>query len=91
MASTGEVEAYLDFHPFRDWTEDRWDERSAIIDTRFHETDVFFTPLVGNNMVMPEGVGWDQYWYTGAEIVPAHVNHETIGRYQRMLGPLYFN
>lgn len=89
MASTGEVEAYLDFHPFRDWTEDRWDERSAIIDTRFHETDIFFTPLVGNNMVMPEGVGWDQYWYTGAEIVPAHVNHETIGRYQRMLGPLY--
>lgn len=32
MATVGEVEQYLDFHPFRDWTEDRWDERSAIID-----------------------------------------------------------
>jgi hypothetical protein len=89
MATTGEVEAYLDFHPFRDWTEDRWDERSAIIDTRFHQTDVFYTPLIGSSMTMPAGVGWDQYWYVGAELVPAHVNHNTIGRYQRMMGPLY--
>lgn len=89
MATVGEVESYLDFHPFRDWTEDRWDERSAIIDTRFHETDVFFTPLIGSSMVMPSGVGWDQYHYLGAEIVKAHVNHNQIGRYQRMTGPLY--
>jgi len=86
-----EVEAYLDFNPFREWTQDKWDERSAVIDTRFHETDVFFTPLIGNSMTMPEGVGFDQYWYVGAEIVPAHVNHNTIGRYQRMMGPLYID
>lgn len=52
------------------------------------QTDVFFTPLVGNNMVMPDGIGWDQYWYTGAELIPSHVNHQPIGRYQRMMGPL---
>lgn len=89
MASTGEVEAYLDFNPFREWTEDKWDERSALIDTRFHETDVFFTPLIGHRLTMPPGVGWDQFWYVGSEIVKAHVNHNQIGRYQRMTGPLY--
>ena len=89
MATVGEVESYLDFHPFRDWTEDRWDERSAIIDRRFHETDVFFTPLIGNNLTMPKGIGWDQYWYVGAEIIKSHINHNKIGRYQRMMGPLY--
>lgn len=86
-----EVEAYLDFHPFRDWTQDRWDERSAIIDRRFHETDVFYTPLIGNTLTMPKGVGWNQYWYTGAEIIKSHINHNPIGRYQRMTTSLYFD
>jgi len=84
-----DVERYLDVHPFRPWTEDKWDERSAIIDTAFHGTDVYFTPLVGNSMVMPVGVGWDDYWHVGAELVQSHVNHEPIGRYQRMMGPIY--
>lgn len=84
-----EVEAYLDFHPFRDWTVDRWDEETAIIDTKFHNEDVYFTPLVGNTLVMPVGVDWDGWWRVNNEIVPAHTNHNTIGRYQRMMGPLY--
>ncbi len=84
-----DVERYLDVHPFRPWDQDKWDERSAIIDTAFHGTDVYFTPLVGNSMVMPVGVGWDDYWHVGAELVPSHVNHEPIGRYQRMMGPIY--
>lgn len=84
-----EVERYLDFHPFRDWTEDRWDENSAIIDARFHQEDVYFTPLMGNTLVMPPGVDWDGYWRVNSEIVAAHTNHSTIGRYQRMTSPLY--
>jgi hypothetical protein len=69
--------------------QDRWDERSAIIDTAFHRPEVYFTPLVGNSITMPDGVGWDQYYYVGAEIVKAHINHEPIGRYARMTTPIY--
>ncbi len=88
----GEVDRYLDLHPFRqdseNWDQATWDEKSAVIDVAFHAPSVIFTPLIGSNMVMPPGIGWDQYWYTGAEIRPAHVNHTTIGRYQRMMGPI---
>jgi hypothetical protein len=42
-------------------------------------------------MVMPEGVGWNNYWYIDSEIVRAHTNHNPIGRYQRMMGPLYID
>ena len=84
-----EVEQYLDQHPFRPWDRNSWDERSAIIDTAFHATDVYFTPLIGNTMVMPVGVGWNDYWHVGAEVIQSHINHETIGRYQRMMGPIY--
>lgn len=86
-----EIERYLDVHPFRPWDRNAWDERSAIIDTAFHNTDIWFTPLIGNSMTMPVGVGWDDYWWTGSEIVQAHVNHEPIGRYQRMMGPIYID
>jgi len=85
----GEVEKYLDSHPFRIWDQNSWDERSALIDVAFHGTDVLFTPLIGSTMTMPAGVGWNDYWYAGAELVKSHVNHETIGRYQRMMNPLY--
>lgn len=83
------VEEYLDNHPFRIWDQNAWDERSSIIDVRFHQTDVLFTPLVGYNLTMPTGVGWNDYWYVGAEILKSHVNHNTIGRYQRFTKPLY--
>lgn len=91
----GEVDRYLDLHPFRqdaeNWDQASWDERSAIIDMAFHQPDVIFTPLIGSSMIMPTGIGWDQYWYTGAEIRPSHINHTPIGRYQRMMGPIYFD
>jgi hypothetical protein len=61
------------------------------MDIKFHGPDIFFTPLIGNQMTMPEGVGWDQAWYAGAETLGSHVNHNTIGRYQRMMGPLYID
>jgi hypothetical protein len=83
------VEEYLDNHPFRPWDQHSWDERSALIDLAFHKTDVLFSPLIGNSMTMPDGVGWDQYWYTGAELVQSHVNHNTIGRYDRWTAPIY--
>lgn len=87
----GAVEEYLDQHPFRPWDQDSWTERSALIDMRFHETDVLFTPLVGNSMVMTKGVGWSEYMYVGAEMVRSHVNHSTIGRYDRWTTPLYID
>lgn len=83
------VEEYLNNHPFRSWDQRTWDERSALIDTRFHATDVIFTPLAGNDMTMPVGVGWDDYWYVGAELVRSHVNHNTIGRYDQWTTPIY--
>lgn len=76
-------------HPFRVWDRQSWDERSAILDTRFHRTDVYFTPLIGTSMIMPVGVGWNDYWYTGGEIVQSHVNHQPIGREDRFTVPLY--
>jgi hypothetical protein len=87
----GAVEEYLDQHPFRVWDQAQWDERSALIDTRFHQTDIMFTPLIGNSMVMTKGVGWTQYMYVGAETVPSHVNHSTIGRYDRFTTPIYYD
>ncbi len=87
----GEVEAYLDIHPFRDWTEDRWDENTSILDIRFHAEDVYFTPLIGNSMIMPQGVDWDGFWRPTTDVVQSHTNHNTIGRYQRMMTPLYID
>jgi len=87
----GETEKYLDMHPFRIWDQDQWEERSAILDTRFHATDVIFTPLVGHTLTMPPGIGWDQYWYQGGEMYKAHANQNTIGRYQRYLTPIYID
>lgn len=84
-----EVSAYLDFQPFRDWTVDRWNEESDIVDTRFHQEDIHFTPLAGNTLIMPPGIDYEGYWRVNNEIIPAHVNHNTIGTFQRMMGPLY--
>ena len=36
----GEVEKYLDQHPFRIWDQNAWDERSSAIDVAFHGTDI---------------------------------------------------
>jgi len=83
------VEEYLDNHPFRPWDQHSWDERSSLIDLAFHKTDVLFTPLVGNSITMPVGVGWNDYSYVGAEIVRSHVNHNQIGRYDRWTTPIY--
>ena len=66
-----------------------WDEKSAIMDMKFHGTDVYYTPLVGNSLVMPDGVGWNDWWELGAEVVKSHVNQNPIGRYQRMMTGLY--
>ncbi len=91
MPSTGSVEAYLDFHPFREWDVDKWDERSATLNTAFHRRNIYFTPLVGNTLTMPEGVGRENYWYVDNKIVPAHVNQNPIGWYQQSIGPLYLD
>ena len=83
------VETYLDWHPFRAWDQHSWDERDRLIDVSFHRPDIYFTPLVGQGLTMPSGVGFDQGWYTAAELLPAHINHNTIGRYQRMTEAIY--
>lgn len=84
-----EVEKYLDWHPFRNWDRDKWDERDRLIDVRFHQPDIYYTPLVGQGLTMPTGVGYNQAWYTGAELLPAHINHNPIGLYQRMTEAMY--
>lgn len=91
MAVGGAVERYLDFHPFRDWNTDKWDEHSAMLDVAFHQRNIYFTPLVGSSMVMPVGIDRDQYWYVDNKIVPAHVNQNAIGWYQKSMGPLYID
>ena len=82
---------YLDWHPFRPWDTNKWDEKSVILDTAFHGPDVFFTPLVGHGMTMPPGVGLDNYWEVGGGIFPAHINHNPIGIYQRATTGIYFD
>lgn len=84
-------EEYMDMHPWQTWDQDRWPERSMAIDTAFRQDNIWFTPIVGPGIIMPDGVGRDQAWYRGAEIVPSHVNHNTIGWYQRMMNAIYFD
>jgi hypothetical protein len=89
MAST--YEEYMDSHPWRDWDQDRWDERSTAIDLQFRQENIYFTPIVGPGVMMPDGVGFDQAWYRGAQIIPSHINHSPIGRYQRMIDAIYLD
>jgi hypothetical protein len=85
-------EQYMDAHPWREvWDQDKWPERSVAIDTRFRQENIYFTPIVGGGVVMPPGVGWDDPWYKGAEIIPSHINHNEIGRYQRMMDAIYID
>ncbi len=86
-----EVSAYLDFHPFKNFNQDKWDERNAIVDGAFHAPEVYLTPLVGHTLTMPPGVDHDQWWFVKTEIRPSHINHNTIGRTQRMTTPIYFD
>lgn len=86
-----EVTAYLDFNPVHQWDQDTWDERTSIIDGRFHRQDVYFTPLVGHGLTMPPGVDRDQWWHVKNEIRPSHVNHNPIGWNQRMTTALYID
>lgn len=86
-----EISAYLDFHPFKEWDRDKWDERSSLVDVAFHGPDVYLTPLVGHTLTMPPGIDWDGWWTVKNEIRPSHINHNPIGRYQRMTTPIYFD
>ena len=76
-------------HPFRIWDQASWTERDSTINTRFHQSDIIYTPLVGYGLTMPKGVGRTQYWHVGAETVRSHVNHNAIGWYQRMMDSIY--
>ena len=84
-------EQYMDMHPWRTWDQDRWTERSTAIDIAFRQPNVYFTPIVGEGLIMPDGIGFDQYWHKGARTIGSHINHSTIGRYQRMTTALYFD
>jgi len=83
-----EVERYLDVNPFYGWDRDKMSEYDFMVDARFHKTDVNFTPLM-NYVQLPAGIGWDQYYYTATEIVPAHHNTNDIGRYARFIDSIY--
>lgn len=87
MADTGRgaVEAYLDVSPLQYWDRDRWDEYDLALDTTFHGNAPMFTPLA-NFVQMPNGA---DTWYTGSELLGAHVNHENIGLRQRFLDAMY--
>lgn len=89
MAST--YSEYMDMHPWRSWDQDRWPERSTAIDMKFRQENIYFTPIVGPGVTMPIGVGFDQAWYRGAELIPSHINHNPIGRYQRMIDAIYLD
>jgi hypothetical protein len=67
------------------WTMDKWDEYDASIATAFHGPDVFMTPLV-NWVAMPPG---SDTYYTGAEMLGGHTNHNAIGNRQRYIDAMY--
>ncbi len=77
------LEAYLDIHPLQGWNRQSWDEFDAKVDTRVHEPDIYFTPLA-DYVSMPVGVGLNQKFYTGRQLVQSHANHNPIGWYQRL-------
>ena len=81
----GAVEAYMDVSPMAPWTMDKWDEYDATIATAFHGPDVFLTPLV-NWVSMPPG---SDTYYTGAELLGGHTNHNAIGNRQRYIDAMY--
>lgn len=54
------------------------------------EPDIFFTPLA-NYVQMPVGVGLNQKWYTGREMIASHANHNPIGWYQRFIDGIYLD
>jgi len=71
--------------PLQCWDFDKWDEYDAAINIGFHGYDIHYTPLV-NYVSMPQGA--DNY-YTGAEMLGTHVNHESIGLRQRFINAMY--
>ena len=82
------LESYLDMHPMAVWNRDSWDERDTAIDTRLHQQDIFFGPLA-DYVQMPTGVGLNQQYYTGRELLQSHANHNPIGTYQRFTSGIY--
>jgi hypothetical protein len=77
------VEQYLEINPMQGWTQNTWDERDSAVNCRFHREDIIFTPWA-DHVSMPVGVGRNQAFYTGRELVPSHVNHNPIGWYARL-------
>lgn len=82
------LEQYLDIHPLQAWNRDTWSEYDAMVDTRFHEADIFFTPLA-DYRAFPTGVGLNQYMFTGREMIQSHTNHNPLGWYQRYTDSIY--
>ncbi len=82
------LEQFLDVHPMAAWNRDTWDQRDEAVDTRFHESDIHFTPM-SDYVAFPTGVGLNQKWYTGRQIVQANANHNELGWYQRFTDSIY--
>lgn len=83
-----EVERYLDVNPTMIWDRNSWDEKDSMVNRRFHNTDVWFTPMM-NYVQMPKGVGRNQGYFTGREIVQPMHNHNAIGWYQHYIDSFY--
>jgi hypothetical protein len=83
-----EVDRYLSVNPTFPWDKNKWSEYDAAVDTRFHQTDIFFSPLI-NNVQMPKGVGLNQYYFTGRELIQAHHNANAIGWYDHFIDSFY--
>ena len=81
----GATEAYMDVSPLSAWDRDTWDAYDSAIDVAFHGLDIHYTPLM-NFVRMEQGA--DTY-YTGNEILPSHVNHNSIGNRQRFIEAMY--
>jgi hypothetical protein len=82
------LEQYLDIHPMAAWNRQSWNEYDAMIDTAFHEPDIHFTPLA-NYIDYPKGVGLNQRYFTGRQLVQSNANHNPIGWYQRYTDSIY--
>ena len=82
------LENYLDIHPMQAWNRNSWNQYDAAVDTAFHSPDIYFTPLA-NYVSYPKGVGLNQRYFTGRQMIQSHANHNPIGWYSRYTDAIY--
>lgn len=79
-------EDYYDANPLGAIDRNKWTEFDPAINVAFHERAIF-TPLIQWGDMNPQA----QQVVTGRELLPGHVNHNSIGLRQKYISAAYFD